>query len=62
MPKQSRSKAIKKPRRIPQQRKPQYSRLVEFPEAGGLTVEKVALSTDSDFHPLPGQHRPNRGD
>jgi hypothetical protein len=33
----------------PKQRKASYSRVVEFPEVKGLTVEKVALSTDSDF-------------
>ena len=48
MKKQSRNKSPK-PRRAPKQRKPGYSRLVEFPEARGRTVEKVELSTDSDF-------------
>jgi hypothetical protein len=49
MPKQSRSKATLKPRRAPKQRKASYSRVVEFQEARGRTVEKVVLSTDSDF-------------
>ena len=49
MPKQSRNKTTLKTRRAPKQRKARGSRLVEFPEARGLTVEKVALSTDSDF-------------
>jgi hypothetical protein len=47
--KQPASKAIQKTRRAPKQCKERYSRLVEFPEVKGLTVEKVALSTDSDF-------------
>ena len=38
-----------KPRRTAKQRKASYSRVVEFPEARGRTVEKVSLSTDSDF-------------
>jgi hypothetical protein len=46
--KQPASKTTQKPRRSPQ-RKARYSRLVEFPEARGRTVEKVELSTDSDF-------------
>jgi len=49
MPKQSSNKTTRKSRRPSKQRKARYSRLVEFPEARGLTVEKVALSTDSDF-------------
>jgi hypothetical protein len=49
MPKQSRSKAPQKTRSAPKERNARYSRLVEFPEVKGLTVEKVALSTDSDF-------------
>lgn len=48
MSKQSRNKSPKL-RRAPKQRKPRYSRLVEFPEARGRTVKKVELSTDSDF-------------
>jgi len=36
-------------RRAPKQRKASYPRLVEFQEARGRTVEKVVLSTDSDF-------------
>jgi hypothetical protein len=47
--KQSRNKTIQKPRRAPKQSKTRHSRLVEFPEVRGLTVEKVALSADSDF-------------
>jgi hypothetical protein len=47
--KQLASKARQKPRGAPKQRKPRHSRLVEFPEARGRTVEKVELSTDSDF-------------
>jgi hypothetical protein len=47
--KQPASKAIQKTRSTPKHPKARYSRLVEFPEARGLTVEKVALSTDSDF-------------
>jgi hypothetical protein len=49
MKKQSAKKPPQKDRRAPKQRKARYSRLVEFPEVRGLTVEKVALSTDSDF-------------
>jgi hypothetical protein len=47
--KQPASKAIQKTRRAPKQRKERYSRLVEFPEVKRLTVEKLALSADSDF-------------
>jgi hypothetical protein len=47
--KQPASKTIHKSRRAPRQRKTSYSRVVQFPEVRGLTVEKVALSTDSDF-------------
>jgi hypothetical protein len=47
--KQPASKATLKSHRAPKQRKARYSRLVEFPEVRGLTVEKVALNTDSDF-------------
>jgi hypothetical protein len=39
----------RKSRRAPKQRKARHSRLMEFPEVKGLTVEKVELSTDSDF-------------
>jgi hypothetical protein len=49
MPKQSTRKSAQKLRRTPKQRKRGYSRLVEFPEARGRTVEKVELGTDSDF-------------
>jgi len=49
MKKQSPNKAPRKSRRAPRQRKTSYSRVVQFPEVKGLTVEKVALSTDSDF-------------
>jgi hypothetical protein len=46
--KQSPSKVPQRAR-APKQPKKRYSRLVEFPEVKGLTVEKVVLSTDSDF-------------
>jgi hypothetical protein len=48
MPKQSRNKTPRKAQRATPQmvRQP---RLVEFTEARGRTVEKVELSTDSDF-------------
>jgi hypothetical protein len=49
MPKQSRNKAPRKSRRTPRQRKTSYPRVVQFPEVRGLMVEKVTLSTDSDF-------------
>jgi hypothetical protein len=49
MPKQSRNKTPRKSRRAPQKRKTSYPRLVEFPEARGRTVERVELSTDTDF-------------
>jgi hypothetical protein len=42
-------KAPEKARRATKQRKASYSRLVQFPEARGRTVEKVELSIDSDF-------------
>jgi hypothetical protein len=45
--KQSANKSPKA--RAPRQRKTSYSRVVQFPEVRGLTVEKVALSADSDF-------------
>ena len=38
-----------KARRAPKHGKPRRSRLVEFPEARGRTVERVELSTASDF-------------
>jgi hypothetical protein len=38
-----------KSRRGPKQRRARDPRLIEFPEARGRTVEKVVLSTDSDF-------------
>jgi hypothetical protein len=49
MPKQSSNKNPRKDRRTPKQSKTRYSRLVEFPEARGRTVEKVEMSTHSDF-------------
>jgi len=49
MPKQSRNQPAQKARRAPK-RKTSRSRLVEFPQARGRTVDKVELSTDSDFH------------
>ena len=49
MSKKSRNKAPRESRRASKQPKARYSRLVEFPEARGRTVEKVELSTDSDF-------------
>jgi hypothetical protein len=36
-------------RRAPKQRKSRYAGLVQFPEARGRIVERVELSTDSDF-------------
>jgi hypothetical protein len=44
--KQTAKKAPQKSRRTPKQA---HSRLVQFPEVRGLTVEKVVLSTASDF-------------
>jgi hypothetical protein len=49
MKKQSPNKAPQETRRAPKQRKASYPRVVEFQEARGRTVEKVVLSTDSDF-------------
>jgi len=49
MPKQSRNKTPPEPRRVTTQKTSRRSRLVEFPEVSGLTVDKVELSTDSDF-------------
>jgi hypothetical protein len=46
---QSAKKAPQKARRAPRQCKTSNFRVVQFPEVRGLTVEKVALSTDSDF-------------
>jgi N-dimethylarginine dimethylaminohydrolase len=49
--KQPASKATRKARRAaPVQKKIQYPRLVEFPQARGRTVERVELNLDSDFH------------
>jgi len=47
--KQSATKISQKSRPAPKQRKTSSSRVVQFPEVRGLTVEKVVLSTDSDF-------------
>ena len=49
MKKQLPNKSPRKFRRATEQPKSRYSRLVEFPEVSGLTVDKVELSTDSDF-------------
>ena len=49
MKRQSPNKAPRKRRRAPKQGKTSNSRVVQFPEVRGLTVEKVVLSTDSDF-------------
>ena len=49
MKKQSASKAPRKARHAQKQPKTRHSRLVEFPEVRGLTVEKAELSADSDF-------------
>ena len=49
MKKQLPKKTPRKPRRAPKQPKSRLSRLVEFPEARGRAVERVELSTDSDF-------------
>jgi hypothetical protein len=49
MPKQSHNKVPQNSRRVPKPRKTRNSRLVEFPEVKGLTVEKVELSTHSEF-------------
>lgn len=49
MKKQSPNKAPRKGRGAPKECKASHSRLVEFPEARGRVVEKVELSTDSDF-------------
>jgi hypothetical protein len=49
MRKQSRNKAPRESRHAPKQPKTRDSRLVEFPEVRGRTVEKIELSTDSDF-------------
>jgi hypothetical protein len=45
MKKQSANKAPRKARR-----ETIYTRLVNFPQARGRTVEKVELSLDSDYH------------
>jgi hypothetical protein len=47
--KQLANKAPRKARRATKKPKSRYSRLVEFPEVSGRTVDKVELSTDSDF-------------
>jgi hypothetical protein len=47
--KQLANKAPRKARRATKKAKSRYSRLVEFPEAKGRTVDKVELNTDSDF-------------
>ena len=49
MKKQLPNKSPRKFRRATKKAKSRYSRLVEFPEVSGLTVEKVVLSSDSDF-------------
>jgi hypothetical protein len=49
MPKQSRKKPAQKGRRTRTRRKDPYTRLVQFPQAKGRTVEKVELSLDSEF-------------
>jgi hypothetical protein len=49
MPKQSRKSPSQKARRAPERAKMRPSRLVEFPEAKGQTVERVELSTDPGF-------------
>jgi|SRR5579864_2929218 len=49
MPKQSGKKPAQKARRARQKPKTRHSRLVEFPEAKGQTIERVELSTDPDF-------------
>jgi len=47
--KQPAGKTPRNSRRATKQPKTRYSRIVEFPEVRGLTVENVALSADSDF-------------
>ena len=42
-------KPSRKARRAQKQPKTRHSRLMEFPEVRGLTVENVELSADSDF-------------
>jgi hypothetical protein len=49
MPQQSRKKPSRKGRRTPQNPKTRHSRIVEFPEAKGQTIERVELNTDPDF-------------
>src|SRR5437899_2083127 len=49
MKKQSPNKATRKVRCAPKTPKTRHSRLVQFPEARGRTVERVELSADSDF-------------
>jgi hypothetical protein len=48
--KQSESKATRKARSAPAQRKLRYRQLVEFPQARGRTVKRVELNLDSDFN------------
>ena len=59
MPKQSPKRPPRKPRRVPKQRKALYSRMVEFPQARGKTVEKVELSTGSEFSCISIRFRDN---
>jgi hypothetical protein len=47
--KRSPNKTPRNSRRAPKQRKTSHARVVQFPEVRGRTVEKVVLSTDSDF-------------
>jgi hypothetical protein len=47
--KRSAEKPAQKARRALAQKNGRYPRLVQFPEARGRTVERVELSTDSDF-------------
>jgi len=50
MKKQSSSKSPQKPRPAVKRRKLVYTRVVEFPQAKGRTVELVKLSADSDYY------------
>ena len=49
MKSEMRTNSQRKAPRAPKQSKTLYSRLVQFPEARGRTVERVELSTASDF-------------
>jgi hypothetical protein len=49
MPQQSRKRPSQKSRRAQQKPKMRHSRIVEFPEAKGQTIERVELNTDPDF-------------